>query len=131
MAGTESNGKRRKLSRELPPGPRLPALAQTLGYVTRPTAFLQRARQRYGSAFTIRLVGEGPIVMTSDPEEIREAMTAPPDVLHPGEGAKVIEPLVGPTSVIVLDEERHLEQRKLMLPPFHGEALRRLSSLVD
>lgn len=79
----------------------------------------------------MRLIGEGPIVMISDPEEIREVMTAPPDVLHPGEGAKVIEPIVGPTSVIVLDEERHLEQRKLMLPPFHGEALRRVSGLID
>jgi cytochrome P450 len=69
--------------------------------------------------------------MISDPEEIREVMTAPPDVLHPGEGAKVIEPIVGPTSVIVLDEEHHLEQRKLILPPFHGEALRRVSGLID
>lgn len=79
----------------------------------------------------MRLIGEGPIVMISDPEEIREVMTAPPDVLHPGEGAKMIEPIVGPTSVIVLDEERHLEQRKLMLPPFHGEALQRVAGLID
>ena len=69
--------------------------------------------------------------MISDPQEIKELMTAPPEVLHPGEGAKVIEPVVGPTSVIVLDEDAHLEQRKLMLPPFHGEALQRLSGLID
>lgn len=115
----------------LPAGPRMSAALQTLGYVTRPTAFLQRARRRYGPRFTVRLVGERPIVMISDPEEIREVMTAPPDVLHPGEGAKLIEPIVGPTSVIVLDEKRHLEQRKLMLPPFHGDALRRVSGLID
>ena len=69
--------------------------------------------------------------MISDPQEIKELMTAPPEVLHPGEGAKVIESVVGPTSVIVLDEDAHLEQRKLMLPPFHGEALQRLSGLID
>ena len=43
----------------------------------------------------------------------------------------MIEPVVGPTSVIVLDEDAHLEQRKLMLPPFHGEALQALSGLID
>jgi cytochrome P450 len=119
------------MSQDLPPGPKLPRSLQTLGYVTRPTAFLERARRQYGSRFTLRLVGQGPIVMISDPQEIKELMTAAPDAVHPGEGAKVIEPLVGPTSVIVLDEDRHLEQRKLMLPPFHGEALQRLSGLID
>src|SRR6516225_7014108 len=109
----------------------MPAVVQTLGYWTRPTAFLERARRRYGSRFTLRSIAQDPIVMISDPQEIRELMTASPDVLHPGEGGKVIEPVVGPTSVIVLDEERHMEQRKLMLPPFHGEALQRLSGLID
>ncbi len=116
---------------ELPAGPRFPAAVQTLGFVTRHTAFLERCRRRYGSRFTLRLIGGPPIVMISDPHEIKELMTAPPEVLHPGEGAKVIEPVVGPTSVIVLDEDAHLEQRKLMLPPFHGEALQRLSGLID
>ena len=116
---------------QLPSGPRLPATLQTIGYWSRPTAFLEGARRRYGSRFTVRLIAQDPIVMISDPGEIRELTTAPPDVLHPGEGAKVIEPVVGPTSVIVLDEDRHLEQRKLMLPPFHGEALERLSGLIE
>jgi len=116
---------------ELPAGPKLPAAVQTLGFVTRHTAFLERCRRRYGPAFTLRLIASPPIVMISDPQEIKELMTAPPEVLHPGEGAKVIEPVVGPTSVIVLDEDAHLEQRKLMLPPFHGEALQALSGLID
>ena len=116
---------------QLPPGPKLPAAVQTLGFATRHTGFLERCRRRYGSAFTLRLIASPPIVMISDPQEIKELMSAPPDVLHPGEGAKVIEPVVGPTSVIVLDEDAHLEQRKLMLPPFHGESLQALSGLID
>ena len=59
--------------------------------------------------------------MLSDPEDIKEVFTAPPDVLHPGEGARVLEPVVGRNSVILLDEAAHMEQRKLMLPAFHGE----------
>ncbi|HYB24653.1 MAG TPA: cytochrome P450 [Solirubrobacteraceae bacterium] len=99
--------------------------------MTRPTAFLEGARRRYGPRFTVRLLAQGRIVVIADPQEIKEVLSACPSVLHPGEGAKVIEPVVGSTSVIVLDEDRHLEQRKLMLPPFHGEALQRLTGMIE
>jgi cytochrome P450 len=68
--------------------------------------------------------------MLSDPEDIRELFTAPPEVLHPGQGARVLEPTVGPNSVILLDERPHLEQRKLLLPAFHGERMQRLTGLM-
>jgi len=115
----------------LPPGPRMPALLQTLGAWSRPTAFLQRARNRYGRRFTTRLLGQPPLVMICDPEEIKQVFQAPPDVLHPGEGARILEPIVGRHSVILLDEASHLEQRKLMLPAFHGERMQRLAGLID
>jgi cytochrome P450 len=109
----------------------MPAALQTLGTWTRPTAFLERARRRYGSRFTVRLIGQPPMVMISDPEEIKQVFQAPPDVLHPGEGARILEPLLGPHSVILLDEAPHLEQRKLMLPAFHGERMQRLAGLME
>ena len=71
----------------LPPGPRMPALLQMIGTWSRPTAFLEQARRRYGPRFTVRILGQGPIVMISDPDEIKQVFQAPPDVLHPGEGA--------------------------------------------
>src|SRR6202163_2848478 len=71
-----------------------------------------------------------PFVVLSDPQEIKEVFTAPPDVLHPGEGARILEPLVGKHSMILLDERPHLEQRKLLLPAFHGERMQRLSGLM-
>jgi len=115
----------------LPPGPRMPALLQTLGTWSRPIAFLEKCRARYGRRFTTRLIGQPPLVMISDPEEIKEIFLAPPDVLHPGEGARILEPVVGRHSVILLDEAPHLEQRKLMLPAFHGERMQRLSGLMS
>ena len=51
-------------------------------------------------------------------------------MLHPGEGARILEPVSGSNSVILLDEGAHLEQRKLMLPAFHGEKMQRLSGLM-
>jgi cytochrome P450 len=114
----------------LPPGPRYPALIQGVGLWKRPLAFLERCRARYGKRFTVRFPLAPPFVILSEPEQMKEVFTAPPDVLHPGEGARVLEPIVGKNSVILLDEERHMEQRKLMLPAFHGEKMARLSGLM-
>jgi cytochrome P450 len=104
---------------------------QSIGWWSRPVAYVERARARYGKRFTVRLFGAPPFVMHSDPEHVREILTAPPEVLHPGEGARILEPVVGSNSVILLDEAAHMEQRKLMLPAFHGERMEALTGLVE
>jgi cytochrome P450 len=109
----------------------MPSFLQGMGWWHRPTAFMERCRARYGKRFTIRLPGQPPFVMISDPEELRELFTAPPDVLHPGEGARILEPVVGGYSVILLDEGPHLEQRKLLLPAFHGDKMQKLAGLME
>ncbi len=121
----------RRVMKRLPPGPKLPVPVQTLATWTRPTAGLLRARQLYGKRFAVRLLGQPPFVILSDPDEIKQVFQAPPEVLHPGEGARILEPILGPNSVILLDEDPHLAQRKLMLPAFHGEAMLRLQSLME
>ncbi len=123
-------GARRTLSDMLPPGPKLPSLVQTIGWWNRPTAYVERLRARHGTRFTMRLLGQPPVVVLSDPDEIREVFTAPPEVLHPGEGAQLLEPVVGTNSVILLDEGPHMEQRKLLLPAFHGDRMQRLTGLM-
>jgi cytochrome P450 len=114
----------------LPPGPRQPPAMQTLGWWSRSIPFMERCRARYGKRFTIRLLSTPPFVMLSDPGEVKELFTAPPEVLHPGEGARILEPVVGKNSVILLDERDHLSQRRLMLPAFHGEQMDRLTGLM-
>src|SRR3954468_24487580 len=115
---------------QLPPGPRLPRVVQTVGWWSRQVPFAERCRDRYGKRFPIRLLQTTPLVMISEPSEIKEIFTAPPEVLHPGEGARILEPVVGKNSVILLDEGDHLSQRRLMLPAFHGEKMERLSGLM-
>jgi len=109
----------------------MPSAMQTVAWWTRPISFLERNRARFGKRFTIRLLGGPPFVMLSDPAAVKEVYTAPPDVLHPGEGARILAPVVGDNSVILLDEGAHLEQRKLMLPAFHGEKMQALSGLMQ
>src|SRR4051794_11826695 len=115
----------------LPPGPRMPTFMQGIGWWNRPTAFMERCRAKYGKRFTIRLPGQPPFVMISDPAEIKQVFQAPPEVLHPGEGARILEPVVGSYSVILLDEREHLEQRKLLLPAFHGDSMTKLTGLME
>jgi cytochrome P450 len=91
---------------------------------------MERNRARYGKRFTVRLLQSPPFVFLSDPDEVKQIFTAPPDVLHPGEGARILEPIVGANSVILLDEGAHLSQRKLMLPAFHGERMEALTGLL-
>lgn len=116
---------------QLPPGSRAPSIVQTIGWWSRTPTYLARLRRRYGARFTMRLLGQPPFVVLTDPADLRELFTAPPDVLHPGDGARLLEPVVGPNSVILLDEGPHLEQRKLLLPAFHGDRMQRLVGLME
>src|SRR5918999_1999677 len=115
----------------LPPGPRAPRFIQGMAWWNRPTAWMERLRKKYGNRFTIRLPGQPPFVLITDPEQLKQVFTAPADVLHPGEGARILENVVGPHSVILLDERPHLEQRKLLLPAFHGEKTQALSGRME
>jgi cytochrome P450 len=113
----------------MPPGPRAPAWLQLVGTWTRPTATLEGLRS-YGSRVTVRLPFQPPFVVLSDPAEVKELFAAPPEVLHPGEGAWVLEPIIGRNSVILLDESAHLTQRRLLLPAFHGERMQGLVNVM-
>jgi cytochrome P450 len=115
----------------LPPGPRQPSVIQTIAWWARPISFLERCRAAHGNRFTIKLLQTPPFVMIADPAQVKEIFTADPEVLHPGEGARVLEPVVGKHSVILLDEGDHLSQRKLMLPAFHGEKMQRLAATMQ
>jgi cytochrome P450 family 135 len=114
----------------LPPGPPGPALVQSALLVRDPLGFLERCIRRYGDVFTIRFVGMGNLVYVADPGILKEVFTGDPELFHAGEANRFMEPVLGPQSVLLLDEEAHLQQRRLLLAPFHGEKVRRYADLV-
>jgi cytochrome P450 len=115
----------------LPPGPRAPAAWQTWAWVARPTDFLRRAQARYGEPFTIRSAWQdAPLVVVSDPAEIRRAFSAGPEQLRGGASAAFLEPFAGPTSILITHGAEHLRQRRLVLPAFHGDRLRRWQGAI-
>ena len=114
---------RRSTSGSLPPGPRVPVALQTVAMLTRQRPFLERARRRYGATFTMRVVGLGNVVIVSDPGLIKQVFRAPPDVLHAGTQSP-LRRILGPNSLLGIDEDDHLRQRKLLLPPFKGQRMK-------
>ncbi len=115
----------------LPPGPRLPRWLQTLLVWNRTNAFLSACQRRYGPVFTIRALPWGRAVHVNDAELIKQIFTGDPARLHAGEGNSMLAPVVGRSSVLVLDEDEHLQARKRLLPPFHGDAVRRYGEVVE
>jgi cytochrome P450 len=114
----------------LPPGPRWPRAVQTIAWGARPGPFMLRCRARYGDMFTLRIAQEGHWVLTSDPDAVQQVFKGDSRLLHAGEANKVLLPVVGRHSVLLLDEQEHMAQRKLMLPPFHGKRMARYGELI-
>jgi cytochrome P450 len=92
---------------------------------------LAESRKRFGDTFTLKIAYEGTWVVVSDPEDVKKVFTGDPDLLHAGEANRILLPVVGDHSVLLLDGDKHKEQRKLMLPPFHGERMKRYGELMS
>src|SRR6267143_3002768 len=115
----------------LPPGPRAPAVLQTLAWAIAPTWVMDACARRLGEAFTLTFSPSGmKLVLISDPEAVKTVFTAPPEVAPSGAGNSPVAPVMGPSSVIVLTGPEHMRQRKLLLPPFHGERMREYEQVI-
>lgn len=107
----------------LPPGPEMPPLLQALRWARWPITFLEESAARFGEVFTVRLPGSPPIVMFSNPDALKDIFTGSEDDLRAGEANARLEPLLGTSSVLLLDGDEHMRERRLLLPPFHGERM--------
>lgn len=110
----------------LPPGPGMPMSIQSLGFLMRHVPMMRRSRAKYGPMFRIRLTGFPNFVVISDPALIKQVLTEKPTVLHAGTGSP-LGAVLGANSLLAIDEDIHLRQRRLMLPTFHGDRMRSYS----
>ena len=115
---------------DLPPGPKQPRYAQALQWVMRPQQFVVRQRERFGDVFTLEFIDGQPLVVLSDPEDVRTVFTGSAEVMHAGEANKLLAPVLGSRSILLLDEAEHLRHRRLLLPPFHGERMLRYEQIM-
>jgi cytochrome P450 len=114
----------------LPRSAPLPAVIQTYAFWRDPLAYLRWCQRRYGSTFTMRPLGKPPLVFMARASDIKAIVTAPPDVLRPGEGGAVIAPLVGRDSFMLADGDDHLAGRRRILPGFHRERVSAHTQMV-
>ena len=114
----------------LPPGPRAPAAVNTARLIQRPLESLLGWHRRYGDVFTVSYLIFGTGVYVADPAAVRELMTGDQSDLHAGEANAPLSPVLGASSVLVLDGPEHLRQRRLLLPPFQGSAVTQFRDVV-
>jgi cytochrome P450 len=115
----------------LPPGPRWPSLVQTLAWAVSLPWVLDRCGERYGEMFTMRFFPSGRrLVVVSGAELVKQVFTAPPEVAPSAAGVSPIAPVMGPSSVLTLTGPEHLRQRRLLLPPFHGERMKEYEQAI-
>ena len=114
----------------LPPGPRMPGALQTAIWFRRAQWMLDQCARRYGSTFKLEIAYQGTWVLVTEPEDVKRVFTGDPEVLHAGEANRILLPVLGDNSVLLLDGRAHVEQRKLMLPSFHGERMKRYGELM-
>jgi cytochrome P450 len=116
---------------DLPPGPRAPALWQTLAWMARPGAFLRDAHARFGDPVTIRTYWTAePMVLFSHPDAVRQIFRLDPAIAPAGQSWEFLRPFAGDDSILLLDGDAHLRERRLMTGPFHGERMRAMQPMI-
>jgi cytochrome P450 family 135 len=107
----------------------MPRMLQAIGWTQRPLPWLEKCHRRYGDAFTLRIRHYGDWVILADPDDVKKVFTAGRavgvDTANP-----LLGPLLGPRSVMLLEEPEHMTRRKLMLPSFHGQAVQADSEMM-
>ncbi|MEN8673106.1 cytochrome P450 [Nocardioides sp.] len=116
---------------ELPPGPRWPAIVQTVALMRFRHWFHPWLQRTYGDVFTIRLIPGGrPLVLVTRPEHTKEVFAGDPEIFHAGKGNAILGPIMGRHSLLLQDSAEHKRARKLLMPAFNGQALKGYQELV-
>lgn len=115
-----------RAARRLPPGSRLPGLVQNVQWLRDPVGFVRRGHERYGDVFRVRMVGAPGLVYVAGADLARQVFATDRDVGRAGAARKdFLEPVVGSNSLLCLDGEEWLRQRRLLGSAFHGKRIER------
>ncbi len=116
---------------DLPRGPRLPGIVQSIGLLRFRHQFIPALHRRYGDVFSIRIMPEGRhLVVFNRPEHVKEIFAGDPEVFHAGKGNAILGPVMGEHSLLLVDSAQHKRARRLLMPAFNGHALRGYEDLV-
>jgi cytochrome P450 len=114
---------------QLPAGPKTPKLLNGLLFLFARNWLMRELQGRYGDIYTLKLPIFGTAVVVSRPDLVKAVYTADPTVVHGGKNP--LSEILGPGSLFSMDEGRHLKERRMLLPPFHGERMRSYDPLIE
>ena len=115
-----------------PPGPRSAGAGAGSRYARDPLGFLPSSSGATATSSRSASPTSAASSTSPIPTWSKRSSPASPSIFHAGEAnATVLEPALGPNSVLTLDDEPHMRQRKLLLPPFHGERVQRYGELIE
>ncbi len=107
-----------------PPALGTSAQRQSLSFVIHPRRFMVRAEAAAGEVFTMKVVvRKTPFYVTSHPDHVKSLFLAKPDEAPSLTADSPLRPVLGPSTVLTSNGARHMRQRKLLLPSFHGNAI--------
>lgn len=114
-----------------PPSIQLHKSIQVLRFTQRQAEFLLTARRKYGDVFRFHGVIPGRPAITSHPDHVKSLFTAKPELAPSLTAESPLRPIVGKDSVLTAQGARHMRQRKLLLPSFHGESIARYVQMIE
>lgn len=108
---------------QLPNPVTIPSWQQLFLWIIEPLKLQDQCQAKYGDCFTLNLGKIGTFVIVANPQAIQEIFAKDNKSFDSGKGNRIIAPLLGENSLILMDGEQHKQERKLLMPPFHGERL--------
>lgn len=116
----------------MPPSLGPARLIQTIRFGMRPLRFMLAPSRTLGDVWQLNLLSrDEPMAVTCHPDHVRSLFKAKPEEAPSLTGESPLRPILGPNSVLVLVGERHMRERKLLLPPFHGDAVARYVQMIS
>lgn len=116
----------------LPPGPRWPALAQSVGLLRFRHWFVPAMSRRYGDPFTVTVLPEDRhLVVFHRPEHVQEIFAGDPAVFHAGKGNAILGPVMGEHSLLLVDGAQHARARRMLMPAFTARAIKGYRGVVE
>ena len=113
-----------------PPAVPWPRIVQVLWFGQRQSGYVFRNRERFGGEWSARGYVRGTSAVTFHPDHVRSLFTAPPELVPTLAEESPLRPVLGKGSVLTSNGPRHLRQRKLLLPKFHGEAIAQYQTMI-
>jgi len=116
----------------MPPALPQHRFVQSIRFVNNPLRFGLAQYQRYGDVWQLQLLSRRePFIVTTHPDHIKSLFTAKPADAPSLTGESPLRPILGPNSVLTSVGDRHMRQRKLLLPAFHGDAVERYVQMIE